>query len=628
MTAYIIKSSLSLVLLFGLYWFLLRKEKFFIFNRFFLIFSVIFSLTLPFITIPVYTHVPTSAKNVETSENIVPQMAPLQNRIINEIQNSDYSVVAQPQDINISSFLFILYIAGALIFLLRFQKNIYDIFRRIRLSEKISFDDHRLILTREETNPYCFFNNIFIYKDDYLNLGSDDHLLNHELAHVRQLHSADIVFIELIKIFFWFNPVFLLYERAIRINHEYLADNYVINDNSDIKGYAERILSFIVGKNTFPLTSGSNQSFVKKRLLMMTKSGSGSFNYGLRITVTVCIVMVFFLLMSFKETYKIVSENYPSVPEDVSQQNVVSGIVLGEDGKPLKEATVISMDTTREPLFITTGSDGYFALYNLQIHDSLKVICMGYKDQILKANLVSEMVVKMIRDPKVWLPDGQYVYFRNSDFTPANALLVVNGEILDYNMNLKLNTRDIKSIKILKDKEATDKYGERGKDGVVEIFLHGSKTNSPVESTAFTENTASDTSKFNTLLSINHGGNKSELIDIPVSKLQLLGMSIYHNSNNPDKKGLRYIGIITRDYYTVRGKVVRENGSPLPGVAISVSDEPVRAVSDKEGRFVIDDVKENALLMLSLKGYKPYYQHTSFVPFTTELIIKLEKDKE
>ena len=53
MIVYILKSSLSLIILFGLYWFLLRKEKLFEFNRFFLILSVVFSLLVPFISIPV-----------------------------------------------------------------------------------------------------------------------------------------------------------------------------------------------------------------------------------------------------------------------------------------------------------------------------------------------------------------------------------------------------------------------------------------------------------------------------------------------------------------------------------------------------------------------------------------------
>lgn len=626
MIAYILKSSLSLLLLFGLYWFFLRKEKLFKFNRFFLISSVVFSLFLPLISVPVYAPIPAPAENAAAFESIIPQTAPLQNSFSREIQ-FNYSGSIRQSDINISSILIILYIIGVIIFLFRFQKNIYDIFSYIRLSEKISFADHRLILTREQTNPYCFFNNIFIYKNDYLNMGSDDQLLNHELAHVRQLHSADIIFIELIKIFFWFNPLFLLYERAIRINHEYLADNHVISDNGDIKGYAERILSFIVGKSNIPLTSGSNQSFIKKRLLMMTKSGSGILSYGLRIMVTLCIVMIFFMLMSFRKTYRSEHENNITVQENKSSQSVVRGIVLREDGKPLKEATVISMDTTREASFITTGSDGHFALYNLQMHDSLKVICMGYKDQVLKANLVSEMVIKMVRNPHFGFTDIQYVYFRNPDFTPANALLVVNGEILKYDGRLKVNTSDIKSVKMLKDNEATDKYGERAKDGVVEMLLYG-ETGSPKGNLTLGGNTVSDTSKFIAHFSINHGNEKSEFLDLPVSKLQSMAIWSYSIPNRPDKKEVSTIAIMTRDYYTVKGKVVRENGRPLSGVAISVSDEPVRAISDKEGRFVIDDVRENALLTLSHKGYKPYYQHTSFVPFTAELTIKLEKDKE
>jgi beta-lactamase regulating signal transducer with metallopeptidase domain len=621
MTAFILKSSISLVLLFGLYWFFLRKEKLFIFNRFFLILSVIFSLTLPFITIPVYTHIPTPTASAATLENLLSQMVPTQNTLSVEIQSTKSSEEVHESDFGISSILMILYIAGVIILLLRFQKNIFEIFRNIRLSEKISFEDHRLVLIRDQINPYCFFNNIFIYRDDYLNLSGDDQLINHELAHVRQLHSADIVFIELIKIFFWFNPIFLLYERAIRINHEYLADNHVIRESTDIKGYAERILSFIAGKNNIPLTSGSNQSYIKKRLLMMTKSGSGLLNYGLRIAATLCIVMAFFMLMSFRETLIPVPENGSKVQDNKSGQGTVKGIVLGEDGKALKDAAVIRMDTTKEAYFISTGSDGQFKMYNMQISDSLKIICMGYKDQKVKADLVSEMVVKMARQPNFGFTLIQYVYFRNPDFTPANALLVVNGEVLKSDARLKVSAGDIKSIKILKDNEATVKYGERGKDGVIEIFLHGSKTDSPEG------NTASDTSKFITHLRINNVDRKNELTDIPFSKLRSIGIWSYRMPDRPDKKELRIIAIMTRDYYTVKGKVVREDGRPLPGVEISISDEPVRAISDKEGRFIINDVKENALLMLSLKGYKPYYQHTSFVPFTTELTVKLEKDQ-
>ena len=92
------------------------------------------------------------------------------------------------------------------------------------------------------------------------------------MEHARQSHTIDIILIELVKIFYWFNPIYLLYERAIRINHEYLADNGVISDNSDIKSYADKLLNFISCSSNMSLTSGSNNSFTKLRLMMMMKS--------------------------------------------------------------------------------------------------------------------------------------------------------------------------------------------------------------------------------------------------------------------------------------------------------------------------------------------------------------------
>ena len=141
-----------------------------------------------------------------------------------------------------------------------------------RLSEKISFNGYQIILTNDQTGPCCFFDHIFLNRDDYHNGKIDKDLLNHEMEHARQSHTIDIILIELVKVFYWFNPVYLLYERAIRINHEYLADNGVISDNSDIKSYADKLLNFITCSSNMSLTSGSNNSFTKMRLIMMMKS--------------------------------------------------------------------------------------------------------------------------------------------------------------------------------------------------------------------------------------------------------------------------------------------------------------------------------------------------------------------
>ena len=303
MTAYIIKSSVSLLLMFGLYWFILRKEKLFVFNRFFLVASVVFSLVVPFISIPVNFQVTPQLNDIIPAyDYIIPEINTAENIVPGDVNISQPYVEKETSVINVSAILFALYISGVMLFLIRFLRNIYIIMRRSKLSEKIRFKGYQIVLTNDKAGPYCFFSNIFLNKNDYLNGKIDKELLDHELEHAMQSHSFDIILIELVKIFYWFNPLHVLYERAIRINHEYLADNGVINDNSDIKSYADKLLGFITGRSNMSLTSGSNNSFTKMRLMMMMKPGSGRFNYGTRIAMTICIGTVFFLFLCFKES--------------------------------------------------------------------------------------------------------------------------------------------------------------------------------------------------------------------------------------------------------------------------------------------------------------------------------------
>jgi len=212
MIAYIFKSSLSLIILFGLYWFLLRKEKLFVFNRFFLVASVVFSLVVPFISIPVNFQVTPQLEDIiPTYDYVIPEISIADSIIPGDVNISQPYVVKQHSVINISAILHVLYISGAIFFLIRFLRNIFIIIRRSRLSEKISFDGYRIVLTNDKTGPCCFFRSIFLNKNDYLNGRIDKDLLDHELEHVRQSHTIDIILIEFLKIFYWFNPVHILY---------------------------------------------------------------------------------------------------------------------------------------------------------------------------------------------------------------------------------------------------------------------------------------------------------------------------------------------------------------------------------------------------------------------------------
>ena len=622
MIEYIVKSSLSLIMFFGLYWFLLRKEKLFVFNRFFLIFSVVFSLAVPFISIPVNLQpasgtagfVPAYSQiipGINTAYDIIPE---------NEEISQPYSA-KQHSEINFSAILLAFYFSGVILLLFRFLRNIYVIILKTKISEKTSFKGYRIVLTDEKTDPCCFLSSIYLNRDDYLTGRFDQELLEHELEHAKQSHTIDIILIELVKIFYWFNPVPFLYERAIRINHEYLADNVVITEKSDIKSYADILLGYITSAGKMSLTSGSNHSFTKMRLKMMMKSGSGRFIYVTRIAVTLFLGILVFIFLSFKETGNQPSEQNLSGTGTEITQNVVRGIVTMDDGKPLFGATIKTTLTNNKSIETISDFDGRFSVENVQSGASLLIEYRGFKPKTLKADFSSDLVVKLVRDPQfkdyIVINLEQTVNFRNPDFSRANALVVIDGRVSDYKDNLKVRPDEMRSFKVLKDIDAVKKYGEKGKNGVIEITTYGNKIRSDV---------TRDSSKYKTILRINRFLNKGESIDIPIPSLVYISVWTHQYLDKTDKKELRSISIMTRDYFKVKGRVVRENGKPLPGVKVSATGNPVTETTDKNGLFVIKDVMEGVLLEFSLPKYNTYYLSTSFgVPFNTELTVELVK---
>lgn len=623
MTTYVLKSSLCLIIFFGLYWFLLRREKLFVFNRFFLILSIVFSLVVPFISITVDLQTAPSLRSViPVNDYFTPEIRTVSNNLPdNRSINQAYSD-NQPMPISTPAILLTIYALGAIFFLIRFLRNIHFLSQRTKSSEKITFKGYRIVLIPALINPCCFLKSIYLNKTDYLNGTIDQALIDHETEHAKQYHTIDIILIELVKIFYWFNPVHVLYDRAIRINHEYLADNEVIRNKSDINDYAEKLLSFIACKINISLTSASNHSFIKKRLMMMMMSGSGRFIYGTRIAASLFFGALIFISISFKEADNKLSENNFSGTGIEILQNVVRGIVTTNDGIPLFGATIKTTLSNNQSLETISDFDGRFNLNDVQSGASLLIEYRGFKAQTIQADFSSEMVVKLVRDPgfkgDIFTNVVQIVNFRHPDFSPANALVVINGRILDYKDNLKVDPDEMRSFKALKDKDAVKKYGEKGKDGVIEITMYGNRTRSDMES---------DSSKYRTSLSMNKASNKGELIDIPVSNIQYVQVWTNHYLNKTNKKESRYISIMTRDYFKVKGTVITEKNKPLPGVKITATDNPAVETSDKDGRFLIYDVREGALLKFSMPEYKPYYLNTLYsVAFNIDLTVQLEMD--
>lgn len=278
MTDFLIKSTIPLFVLLAVYHLLLEKEKMHEFNRFYLLFSLVFSLAIPFITIEVIE---------EIKKPIMQNSA---------IQINQGSVVLAEETNYLPIILWGIY--GIITFLLsiRFIRNIIKIISRIKLNTRTDYKKAKLVLLKEKVLPHTFLNFIFINEIDFNNQKIEAELFSHELTHVTQKHSFDVLFIEILKTIFWFNPIFIFYKKAIQLNHEFLADEKVVNSYNNIPFYQNLLLSKANENQPFYLASNLNYLLTKKRLIMMTKTTSKKQTLMKKAIVLPILTVLVFLL--------------------------------------------------------------------------------------------------------------------------------------------------------------------------------------------------------------------------------------------------------------------------------------------------------------------------------------------
>lgn len=252
---------LCIGLMLCLYLCLFEKEKAYKFNRFFLLFGLLFSLLVPFIPITVYQEIPLV-------------QIPLQDEIVQISNTNATPLAAVPENRYDYLVPILLFIYGIVVIYLLYRsiRNITVILLAAHRNKRVPYENAALVLIPETEASHTFLNYIFINKEAYNEKTIAKELLSHELVHVRQKHSLDILFIEFISIIFWFNPVFLFYKKAIQLNHEFLADQAVLAQYNNVKEYQALLLSKIGLLNPILLTNSFSYLVTKKRLTMMTKN--------------------------------------------------------------------------------------------------------------------------------------------------------------------------------------------------------------------------------------------------------------------------------------------------------------------------------------------------------------------
>lgn len=260
MIIYLLKSGLLLIVFYAVYKLLLENERMFRFNRVYLLGSVIFSLIIPLQLFSIESLFFNKIKVIQLDEILI-----VTNKAI--LDKVNYNEI-------IMNFLTISYAVIAGVLVLRFIRNVYFFYNQMKRCKVEIIDGQKMVLTKESILPHSFWNAVFVNYEDFKNGKIPSELIAHEKAHLEQKHTVDILFVEVLQILFWFNPILILYKKAIKLNHEFLADAAVNKQFGEVRNYQNLLLGFASQKETISLASNINYLITKKRLLMMTKKES------------------------------------------------------------------------------------------------------------------------------------------------------------------------------------------------------------------------------------------------------------------------------------------------------------------------------------------------------------------
>lgn len=306
---YLLKFIGGSTLLWVVYHFGLEQEKMHRFKRFYLLFSLGFALVLPLISLPWF-----SKKSVDAPTE-------LNAALVQGVQFTPQ--IAQPQapSLPVESVLWVIYSVIAAILLLRLLHNLYQAMVMQAKGEKLQHAGVPLVILPEHIPTHSFFSTIYINPKDFAE-ESATAILAHELAHVRQGHSWDILFVEVLRVLFWFNPVLYAYKRAIQLNHEFLADEAVIQqENFDVPTYQYLLLDKIAQAQQISLVQQFDYFITKKRMMMMTKEAKRQRSFWKRLALLPLLTGLILLLSD-----KVQSQSQTSSPPKVLAQKEESGV--------------------------------------------------------------------------------------------------------------------------------------------------------------------------------------------------------------------------------------------------------------------------------------------------------------
>ena len=296
---YSVESAICIAALYVFYYFVLRKDTFFNINRSFLLFSVIFALLIPLLNIPLWGINSSSQEVVSLFNTTLSEL----HLIKSKIYQLDPVIITSSQNTGLSviQLLSIIYLTGVVVSMGFFIFKIALLLRNIMNAEKSNDGKYCIVKTRDQhSQVYSFFHYIFVHENKL----EDDNFkpaIEHEKKHASQLHSVDLILVELIIVLQWFNPFIYLLRKMVVENHEFQADRSVLQTPVQKENYLRMILDQVINSHYFRMTSAFNYSLSKNRLKMLTQMKPSSNKAKIKFLALVPILACMFFVFACSE---------------------------------------------------------------------------------------------------------------------------------------------------------------------------------------------------------------------------------------------------------------------------------------------------------------------------------------
>jgi hypothetical protein len=343
--SYLIQVNVYLILFYGLYLMMLRNETFFKMNRFYLVGSAILSMVIPLMKVR-------WIKDLFVPEQIY-QATQMVNTTLNEVvlnapQTSEdkygpaSDVTFFPDGIDAAEVFRLIYAGVTLLLLLDFMRKLYLVNRTLKSGAKLQ--------------AFSFFNKVVVDEE----LKGVQTIRDHEMVHVKQWHSLDVIFFELFTAFNWFNPIAFVCKRAIKNIHEFIADETAAEMLDSKTTYALLLVSNAFGTQAQQLTNSFyNDSLLKRRLVMLNKNKSRKvaiLKYGL--SVPLFAIMIIFSSATIEQSKAVKAVAFSIEKSIPIVMNAISNgeIPLSNDSTPQQVAYRRS-SLAEQPIGVASAMD-------------------------------------------------------------------------------------------------------------------------------------------------------------------------------------------------------------------------------------------------------------------------------